>query len=77
MTELTPAGNHRLTTSVGLVLLVLLGVEALTTLALDTYLSVHIFLGLLLLPPVALKLASTGCDRSSVPPAQLKPGADS
>jgi hypothetical protein len=57
---LTPVGNHRLTTSVGLVLLVLLGVEALTTLALDTYLSVHIFLGLLLLPPVALKLATTG-----------------
>jgi hypothetical protein len=32
----------------------------LTTLALRTYLHVHIFLGLLLLPPVALKLASTG-----------------
>jgi hypothetical protein len=60
VTELTPAGNHRLTTSVGLVLFVLLGVEALTTLALGTYLSLHIFLGLLLLPPVALKLASTG-----------------
>lgn len=60
MTELSPAGNERLTTSVGLVLLVLLGVEALTTLALHAYLSVHIFLGLLLLPPLALKLASTG-----------------
>jgi hypothetical protein len=60
VTGLTPVGNHRLTTSVGLVLLVLLGVEALTTLALHTYLSVHIFLGLLLLPPVALKLATTG-----------------
>ena len=60
MTGLTPVGNNRLTTSVGLVLLVLLGVEALTTLALHTYLSVHIFLGLLLLPPVALKLATTG-----------------
>jgi hypothetical protein len=60
VTELTPAGNHRLTSSLGLVLLVLLGVEALTTLALHTYLSVHIFLGLLLVPPIALKLASTG-----------------
>jgi hypothetical protein len=60
LTGLTPVGNHRLTTSVGLVLLLLLGVEALTTLALDTYLSVHIFLGLLLLPPVALKLGTTG-----------------
>jgi hypothetical protein len=42
------------------VLLVLLAVEALTTLSLHDYLSVHIFLGLLLIPPVALKLASTG-----------------
>jgi hypothetical protein len=55
-----PAGNERLTTSTGLVLLVLLAVETLTTLSLRSYLPVHIFLGLLLLPPVALKLASTG-----------------
>ena len=55
-----PPGNERLTTSVGLILLVLLAIEALTTLALRSYLSVHIFLGLLLLPPIALKLASTG-----------------
>jgi len=55
-----PLGNERLTTSIGLVLLVLLAVETLTTLALRTFLSVHIFLGLLLIPPVALKLASTG-----------------
>ena len=55
-----PDGNELLTSSTGLVLLVLLVVETLTTLALRTYLSVHLFLGLLLLPPVALKLASTG-----------------
>jgi hypothetical protein len=55
-----PPGNERLTSSIGLVLLVLLAVEALTTLSLHTYLQVHIFLGLLLLPPVALKLATTG-----------------
>ncbi len=55
-----PAGNERLTTSVGFVLLVLLGIETLTTLALHSYLSEHIFLGLLLIPPVALKLGSTG-----------------
>jgi len=55
-----PAGNERLTTSTGLVLLILLAVETLTTLSLRSYLPVHIFLGLLLLPPVALKLASTG-----------------
>ena len=55
-----PPGNERLTASVGLVLLVLLAIETLTTLSLHSYLSVHIFLGLLLLPPLALKLASTG-----------------
>jgi hypothetical protein len=55
-----PPGNERLTTSLGLVLLVLLVLETLTTLALHAYLPVHIFLGLLLIPPVALKLASTG-----------------
>jgi hypothetical protein len=55
-----PPGNERLTASTGVVLLVLLVVETLTTLALRTYLPVHIFLGLLLVPPVALKLASTG-----------------
>ena len=53
-------GNDRLTASAGLVLFVLLAVEAWTTLSLNSYLSLHIFLGLLLLPPVALKLASTG-----------------
>jgi hypothetical protein len=53
-------GNDRLTASVGLVLFVLLAVEALTTLSLRSYLSVHTFLGLLLLPPITLKLASTG-----------------
>jgi hypothetical protein len=55
-----PEGNERLTSSTGLVLLVLLAVETLTTLALGTYLDVHLFLGLLLLPPVVLKLGSTG-----------------
>src|SRR5881392_3896323 len=55
-----PTGNERLTSSTGLVLLVLLAVETLTTLALRTYLPVHIFLGLLLVPPLALKLASSG-----------------
>jgi hypothetical protein len=55
-----PAGNHRLTASVGLILLILLSVEASTTLALSSYLPVHIFLGLLLLPLLALKLASSG-----------------
>ena len=55
-----PPGNERLTASAGLALLILLAVETLTTLSLRSYLPVHIFLGLLLLPPLALKLASTG-----------------
>jgi hypothetical protein len=42
------------------VLLVLLAGETVTTVALQVDLPVHIFLGLLLIPPVALKLASTG-----------------
>jgi hypothetical protein len=53
-------GNERLTSTVGLVLVVLLVVEAATTLLLSTFLPVHLFLGLLLLPPIVLKLASTG-----------------
>jgi hypothetical protein len=52
-------GNERLTAALSLVLLVLLAVEAVTTLDLSAYLAVHIFLGLVLLPAVSLKLAST------------------
>jgi len=55
-----PDGNERLTATVGLVLVGLLGVEAATTLSLHDFLAVHVFLGLVLLPVVALKLASTG-----------------
>jgi hypothetical protein len=54
------AGNERLTSAVAAVLLVLLAVEAATTLDLSAYLAVHIFLGLVLLPAVSLKLASVG-----------------
>jgi len=55
-----PLGNERLTSSTGLVLLVLLAVETLTTIALRSFLPEHVFLGMLLLPPVALKLGTTG-----------------
>jgi hypothetical protein len=44
----------------GLVLLVLLAVEGVTILAIRPLLSVHVFVGLMLIPPVALKLAVTG-----------------
>jgi len=53
-------GNERLTSTVGLVLILLLGAEAATTVYLSGLLPVHIFLGMLLLPPVLLKLATTG-----------------
>jgi hypothetical protein len=56
-----PDGNERLTAAVGLVLIVLTLVELATLLfGLQTYLHLHVFIGLVLLPPVALKLASTG-----------------
>jgi hypothetical protein len=53
-------GNQRLTEALALVLFVLLAGESATTLDLSAYLAVHIFLGLVLLPAVSLKLASTG-----------------
>jgi hypothetical protein len=53
-------GNERLTAATGAVLLVLLALEGLTLLGIQQYLRPHIFLGLLLVPPVLLKLASTG-----------------
>ena len=54
------AGNLRLTSLVGIVLLVLLAIEGATIPWIRPLLSVHIFVGMLLLGPVALKLATTG-----------------
>jgi hypothetical protein len=53
-------GNARLTATTALVLLLLLAVEGVTILFLRPLLSVHVFVGMLLIPPVALKLGSTG-----------------
>src|SRR6185312_15726038 len=53
-------GNARLTGTTGLVLLVLLAVEGVTILAIRPLLSLHVFIGLMLIPPVLLKLGSTG-----------------
>src|SRR6476646_6050017 len=53
-------GNARLTASTGVVLLVLLAVEGVTILAIRPLLSLHVFIGLMLIPPVVLKLAVTG-----------------
>ena len=54
------AGNERLTAMTGAVLLVLFAAEGLTILRIHRLLTVHFFLGMLLLGPVALKVASTG-----------------
>jgi len=54
------AGNSRLTALTAVALLVLLAVEGATLLALQSLLSVHIFVGMLLVPVVGLKLATTG-----------------
>ncbi len=53
-------GNERLTAATGVVLLVLLAIEGATILFLRPLLSVHIFVGILLIPPVALKLGTVG-----------------
>jgi hypothetical protein len=52
-------GNARLTGTLGLVLLVLLAMEGLTILAIRPLFGTHVFVGLLLLPPVLLKIGST------------------
>ena len=56
-----PDGNARLTAGVGLTLLVLSGLELLTLLlGLQRFLSWHVFIGIVLIPPIALKLVATG-----------------
>jgi hypothetical protein len=55
-----PAGNERLTATTAVALILLLAVEGVTILFLRQLLSVHFFVGALLIPPVALKLGSTG-----------------
>ncbi len=54
------SGNERLTAATGVLLILLLAVIGVTLLRLRSLISVHLFVGLLLIPPIALKLASTG-----------------
>ncbi|MGH3149225.1 MAG: hypothetical protein ACRDOB_00635 [Streptosporangiaceae bacterium] len=54
------AGNARLTASNAAVLLVLLAAEGVTIVRVRQLLTPHVFIGLLLVPPVLLKVASTG-----------------
>jgi len=58
--RLNPDGNERLTAAVGLVLLILTIIELGTIVfGLHQFLSLHVFVGFVLIPPVLLKLAST------------------
>jgi hypothetical protein len=52
-------GNARLTSATGTVLLVMLAVEGFTILSVRQMLTLHIFLGIMLIGPVLLKTAST------------------
>ena len=53
-------GNEQLTAVAGVVLIGLLFVIGITILRIRQLISVHLFIGLLLIGPVALKMASTG-----------------
>jgi len=53
-------GNERLTATTAVVLVLLLAAEGVTILFLRPLLSVHVFVGMMLVPPVALKLGATG-----------------
>lgn len=53
-------GNERLTAATAVALILLLAAEGVTILFLRPLFSVHVFVGMLLIPPVALKLGSTG-----------------
>jgi len=55
-----PAGNARLTAWTGAMLLVLLAVEGVTVLDIHGLITWHIVVGIVLIPPVLLKTASTG-----------------
>jgi hypothetical protein len=54
------AGNARLTASTGVVLLALLAIIGVRLLDLSGLLSVHLFVGLVLIGPVLMKIGSTG-----------------
>lgn len=55
-----PGGNEQLTAFAGILLIVFLAVEGATLLNLRALLTVHAFVGMFLIPIVALKMGSTG-----------------
>lgn len=52
--------NSRLTATVAAVLLVLLAAEGITLLRITQLVDLHVFIGMLLVPPILLKMGSTG-----------------
>ena len=54
------AGNERLTGLVGALLVPLLAVEGVTIVYIGRLINVHMYLGMLLIAPIGLKLATTG-----------------
>jgi len=54
------AGNARLTAGAAVVLLVLLAAEGVTIPFIGPLVGPHVFIGMLLIPPILLKLGSTG-----------------
>jgi hypothetical protein len=54
------SGNARLTAANAALLLVLLAIEGVTVLRVRALLTPHVFVGMVLVPPVLLKVASTG-----------------
>ncbi len=55
-----PAGNEILTSATGIVLAVLLVAEGITIIAIGSMREAHMFIGMALIPPVLVKLGSTG-----------------
>ena len=59
-TTSNPAGNARLTGLAGAVLFILLAAEGVTIFRVQSHLSAHIFIAMILVPVVVLKIVSTG-----------------
>jgi hypothetical protein len=55
-----PEGNEILTSATAVLLLALLAAEGVTVVDMSGLLTAHMFIGMVLIPPVALKLSSTG-----------------
>jgi hypothetical protein len=51
--------NERLTGSTALILLILLAIEGVTILRVQSLLTAHVFIGMLLVPPILVKMSST------------------